>query len=73
MPDPTEREILDALKTLGLNCPYYSARRLPSGQIEIITRNGRHVWPKRKRRSRAKPKPKPKPEPQTEPKPEAKA
>ena len=42
-----------ALKALGIKSPYYSARVLPDGSIEIVTRTGPHVYKPRTRKKRA--------------------
>jgi len=39
-----------ALKALEINVPYYSARLLPGGRIEIVTRDGAQVWKPPRRR-----------------------
>jgi len=47
-PDPTQ--LARALKALEINVPYYSARLLPGGRIEIVTRDGAQVWKPPRRR-----------------------
>ena len=52
MTKPDPKLVARALKALKINVPYYSAKLLPGGRIEIITRDGARVWKPPIRRKR---------------------
>lgn len=56
MPDiqVDSKTLAAVIKALKINAPIYSACRLPSGSVEVVTRHGKQTWKPAKRRVKKK-------------------